>query len=95
MLEMNFMSILSILNIAKYILTHLHFWSFCPQIQNFAEQLKDAAQKAHTLKPVPGKANGVLVLQQPIYVEAYVGAMSFLGNQNKLGYCMARGSVGF
>ncbi|XP_037530283.1 tumor protein p63-regulated gene 1-like protein [Nematolebias whitei] len=70
------------------------FAALC-DIQKFAEQLKDAALKAHTLKPVPGKANGVLVLQQPIYIEAYVGAMSFLGNQNKLGYCMARGSVGF
>lgn len=67
----------------------------CPQIQKFREQLKDAAQKVHTIKPVPGKANGVLVLNQPIQIEAYVGIMSFLGNQNKLGYCMARGNIGF
>uniref|UniRef100_A0A8C4HLH8 Tumor protein p63 regulated 1 n=1 Tax=Dicentrarchus labrax TaxID=13489 RepID=A0A8C4HLH8_DICLA len=64
-------------------------------IHNFREQLKDAAQKVHALKPVPGKANGVLVLKQPIQIEAYVGLMSFLGNQNKLGYCMARGNLGF
>ncbi|XP_035509750.1 tumor protein p63-regulated gene 1 protein [Morone saxatilis] len=64
-------------------------------IHNFREQLKDAAQKVHALKPVPGKANGVLVLKQPIQIEAYVGVMSFLGNQNKLGYCMARGNLGF
>uniref|UniRef100_A0A669ENX5 Tumor protein p63 regulated 1 n=2 Tax=Oreochromis TaxID=8139 RepID=A0A669ENX5_ORENI len=62
---------------------------------SFREQLKDAAQKVHTLKPVPGKANGVLVLNQPIQIEAYVGFMSFLGNENKLGYCMARGNLGF
>lgn len=67
----------------------------CTQIQNFREQLKDAAQKVHAMKPVPGKANGVLVLNQPIHIEAYVGLMSFLGNQNKLGYCMARGNIGF
>ncbi|KAM4739557.1 tumor protein p63-regulated gene 1 protein [Anableps anableps] len=70
------------------------FAALC-DIQTFSERLKDAAQNAHTRKPVPGKANGVLVLQQPIYIEAYVGAMAFLGNQNKLGYCMARGNLGF
>lgn len=70
------------------------FAALC-DIQNFREKLKDAAQKAHTMKPVPGKANGVLVLNQPIHIDAYVGAMSFLGNQNKLGYSMARGNIGF
>lgn len=70
------------------------FAALC-DIQNFLEQLKDAAQKVHATKPVPGKANGVLVLNQPIVIEAYVGLMSFLGNQNKLGYCMARGNIGF
>ncbi|KAG7513979.1 hypothetical protein JOB18_021838 [Solea senegalensis] len=64
-------------------------------IEKFREQLKDAALRAHSIKPVPGKANGVLVLNQPLLIEAYVGLMSFLGNQNKLGYCMARGNIGF
>lgn len=67
----------------------------CPQIEKFREQLRDAAQKVHAMKPVPGKANGVLVLNQDIPIEAYVGLMSFLGNGNKLGYCMARGNIGF
>ncbi|KAL1272858.1 hypothetical protein QQF64_028720, partial [Cirrhinus molitorella] len=44
-------------------------------IQNFMEQLNVAAQKAHSKNPVPGKANGVLVLNQPILIEAYVGVM--------------------
>ncbi|XP_040896921.1 tumor protein p63-regulated gene 1 protein [Toxotes jaculatrix] len=70
------------------------FAALC-DIQNFREQLRDAAQKVHAMKPVPGKANGVLVLNQQIHIEAYVGLMSFLGNQNKLGYCMARGNIGF
>lgn len=70
------------------------FTTLC-NIQNFREQLKDAADKAHAMKPVPGKANGVLVLKQELLIEAYVGLMSFLGNQNKLGYCMARGNIGF
>ena len=67
----------------------------CSQIQSFRDQLKDAAQRSHARKPVPGKANGVLLLNQNILIEAYVGLMSFLGNQNKLGYSMARGNIGF
>ncbi|XP_031167645.1 tumor protein p63-regulated gene 1 protein [Sander lucioperca] len=70
------------------------FAALC-DIQKFREQLKDAAQKVHAMRPVPGKANGVLVLNQPIHIEAFVGLMSFLGNQNKLGYCVARGNIGF
>ncbi|XP_066521948.1 tumor protein p63-regulated gene 1 protein isoform X2 [Hoplias malabaricus] len=65
------------------------------EIHTFREQLTAAAQKAHAQNPVPGKANGVLVLNQPILIEAYVGIMSVIGNQNKLGYCLARGNVGF
>ncbi|XP_026776890.3 tumor protein p63-regulated gene 1 protein [Pangasianodon hypophthalmus] len=65
------------------------------ELHSFKEQLTAAAQKAHSLNPVPGKANGVLLLNQPILIEAYVGLMSTLGNQNKLGYCLARGNVGF
>lgn len=66
-----------------------------PQINKFREQLLNAAQKVHAVKPIPGKANGVLLLNQDIQIEAYVGLMSFIGNQNKLGYCMARGNIGF
>ncbi|XP_067314510.1 tumor protein p63-regulated gene 1 protein [Pseudorasbora parva] len=65
------------------------------EIQNFRDELTLAAQKAHSKNPVPGKANGVLVLNQPILIEAYVGLMSVIGNQNKLGYCLARGNIGF
>lgn len=67
----------------------------CPQIHTFREKLRETALKLHTLKPVPGKANGIMVLNQEILIEAYVGLMSFLGNENKLGYSMARGNLGF
>lgn len=65
------------------------------QIHTFREKLRDTALKLHTLKPVPGKANGIMVLNQDLLIEAYVGLMSFLGNENKLGYSMARGNIGF
>ncbi|XP_062852574.1 tumor protein p63-regulated gene 1 protein [Trichomycterus rosablanca] len=70
------------------------FSTIC-EIFSFKEQLMAAAQKAHAQSPVPGKANGVLLMNQPILIEAYVGLMSFIGNQNKLGYCLARGNIGF
>uniref|UniRef100_A0A4W5KMH3 Tumor protein p63 regulated 1 n=1 Tax=Hucho hucho TaxID=62062 RepID=A0A4W5KMH3_9TELE len=70
------------------------FTALC-EIQSFREQLTEAAQKAHLKTPVPGKANGVLVLNQPLLIEAYVGLMSYIGNQNKLGYSLARGNIGF
>uniref|UniRef100_A0A3Q2YD04 Tumor protein p63 regulated 1 n=1 Tax=Hippocampus comes TaxID=109280 RepID=A0A3Q2YD04_HIPCM len=70
------------------------FASIC-HMENFREQLKEAAQNAHKVKPVPGKANGVLLLNQSICIKAYFGFMSFLGNSNKLGYCVARGNLGF
>ncbi|XP_035272246.1 tumor protein p63-regulated gene 1 protein [Anguilla anguilla] len=65
------------------------------ELKNFQEQLFEAARAAHERKPVPGKANGVVVLNQPILIEAYVGLMAFIGNQNRLGYCLARGNIGF
>ncbi|KAJ0065237.1 hypothetical protein NL108_006578 [Boleophthalmus pectinirostris] len=70
------------------------FSSFC-NIMAFRDVVQEAAQKANTAKPVPGRANGVLLLNQPVHIDAYVGAMSNLGNGNKLGYSMARGNLGF
>ncbi|XP_062306652.1 tumor protein p63-regulated gene 1 protein [Osmerus eperlanus] len=64
-------------------------------VQGFREQLAEAAREAHSKVPVPGKANGVLVLNQPLFIDATVGLMSIIGNQNKLGYCLARGNIGF
>lgn len=53
-------------------------------IQAFREQLKDASEKAHAVKPVPGKANGVLVLRHNLHIDAYVGLIkSFCENYNK------------
>ncbi|KAL2090070.1 hypothetical protein ACEWY4_014758 [Coilia grayii] len=65
------------------------------KLQSFQEQLTAAAERAHARNPIPGKANGVITLNQPILIEAYVGLMSFISNQNKLGYCLARGNIGF
>ncbi|XP_053566224.1 tumor protein p63-regulated gene 1 protein [Bombina bombina] len=70
------------------------FSAIC-QLTGFMDCLEKAVQEAHKANPVPGRANGVVILNQPIAIETYVGFMSFIGNRNKLGYSLARGSVGF
>lgn len=65
------------------------------QVDAFTAELVQAVQKAHKMDPIPGRANGAVVLNQPILIETYAGFMSFIGNRNKLGYSLARGSVGF
>ncbi|XP_043558481.1 tumor protein p63-regulated gene 1 protein isoform X1 [Chiloscyllium plagiosum] len=70
------------------------FTSLC-QLENFKIQLSQAVQKAYQVDPVPGRANGALILNHPIAIDSYMGVMSVLSNQNRLGYSLARGSVGF
>ncbi|XP_065267317.1 tumor protein p63-regulated gene 1 protein [Emys orbicularis] len=70
------------------------FSAIC-QMSEFAAQLVRAVQTAQSKNPAPGKTSGVVVLNQPLLIDTYMGFMSFIGNRNKLGYSLARGSVGF
>lgn len=70
------------------------FATIC-ELEAFTAQLIQAVKVAHEQQPVAGRANGAVILKQPIPIEAYTGLMAFIGNRNKLGYSLARGNVGF
>uniref|UniRef100_A0A8D0L801 Tumor protein p63 regulated 1 n=1 Tax=Sphenodon punctatus TaxID=8508 RepID=A0A8D0L801_SPHPU len=65
------------------------------QMSTFTAELVQAVQNAQRKSPEPDQTSGVAVVNQPVLIETYTGLMSFVGNRNKLGYSLARGSFGF
>ncbi|EPQ16744.1 Tumor protein p63-regulated protein 1 protein [Myotis brandtii] len=74
--------------------TSEQFLEIC-KLSGFISKLVPAIQNA--LKSSSGSGGGkeLMVLTEPILIETYMGLMSFIGNRNKLGYSLARGSIGF
>ena len=69
--------------------------SFPLQLSGFTSKLVPAIQNTHKNSTESGRGKGLTVLTEPILIETYTGLMSFIGNRNKLGYSLARGSIGF
>ncbi|XP_015263260.1 PREDICTED: tumor protein p63-regulated gene 1 protein, partial [Gekko japonicus] len=63
------------------------------EISTFVSQLVPAVQNVRMKDPA--RTDGVRVEYEPLLIDTYTGLMSFIGNRNKLGYSLARGSVGF
>ncbi|XP_068939415.1 tumor protein p63-regulated gene 1 protein isoform X2 [Petaurus breviceps papuanus] len=61
----------------------------------FTAKLVPAVQNAYETSSGSRRGKGVMVSTEPILIETYTGLMSFIGNRNKLGYSLARGSIGF
>ncbi|XP_019319035.2 tumor protein p63-regulated gene 1 protein isoform X1 [Panthera pardus] len=70
------------------------FLEIC-KLSGFTSKLVAAIQNAHKNSTGSGRRKGLMVLTEPILIETYMGLMSFIGNRNKLGYSLARGSIGF
>nr|XP_012600649.1 tumor protein p63-regulated gene 1 protein [Microcebus murinus]XP_012600650.1 tumor protein p63-regulated gene 1 protein [Microcebus murinus]XP_012600651.1 tumor protein p63-regulated gene 1 protein [Microcebus murinus]XP_012600652.1 tumor protein p63-regulated gene 1 protein [Microcebus murinus] len=70
------------------------FLEIC-KLSGFTSKLVPAIQNACKDSTGSGKGRRLMVLTEPILIETYTGLMSFIGNRNKLGYSLARGSIGF
>ncbi|XP_072334839.1 uncharacterized protein [Scyliorhinus torazame] len=65
------------------------------QLYSFRVYLTEAVRRAHQTQSLPGRANGVLLLEQPIRIDTYLGLVSSLTNWSQLGYAKPRGTFGF
>ncbi|KAM8924722.1 tumor protein p63-regulated gene 1-like protein [Pelodytes ibericus] len=65
------------------------------QLEKFMERLVDMVKLAHRTTPLPGRANGLLVLHRPVTMETTVGIVSLLNKKTQVGYAKPRGIFGF
>lgn len=65
------------------------------QLEKFKAQLEERVRAAHAVDPLPGRANGPLVLEKPVPMDTYVGLVSFISSKAELGYSKSRGLFGF
>ncbi|XP_075698455.1 tumor protein p63-regulated gene 1-like protein [Rhinoderma darwinii] len=65
------------------------------QLENFMEQLVEMVKTAHESSPLPGRANGLLVLHKPVTIDTSLGLVSLFNHKAQLGYAKPRWGFGF
>ncbi|XP_068114623.1 tumor protein p63-regulated gene 1-like protein [Hyperolius riggenbachi] len=68
--------------------------SMC-QLEQLKEKLVEMVALAHQRSPLPGRANGPLILQRPINIDTSIGLVSLLNSKVQLGYAKPRWGFGF
>uniref|UniRef100_A0A8C4WV11 HSac2 domain-containing protein n=2 Tax=Eptatretus burgeri TaxID=7764 RepID=A0A8C4WV11_EPTBU len=61
------------------------------KLESFRDELISGVKATQRDSP----SAGILVLEKPLPIDAYVGLVAAINNQGRLGYAMARGPVGF
>ncbi|XP_063818536.1 tumor protein p63-regulated gene 1-like protein [Pseudophryne corroboree] len=74
--------------------TEKHLKDMC-QLDKFMERLVDMVKLAHERSPLPGRANGLLVLNRPVNTDTSLGLLSLLNSKARLGYAKPRWGFGF
>ncbi|XP_043935545.1 tumor protein p63-regulated gene 1-like protein [Protopterus annectens] len=82
------------ITLTEHVVAKMKIPDMC-QLDSFKAQLIDAAQQAIKESPLPGRANGLLILEQPIEIDTFVGLMAYVSNAAKLGYAKSRGIFSF
>ncbi|XP_073540965.1 tumor protein p63-regulated gene 1-like protein [Phyllobates terribilis] len=65
------------------------------QLKKFMEQLVEMVKMAHECSPLPGHANGLMVLQRPVTIDTSIGLVSLFNQKVQLGYAKPRWGFGF
>nr|DBA14889.1 TPA: hypothetical protein GDO54_004166 [Pyxicephalus adspersus] len=65
------------------------------QLEQFMEKLTEMVKLAHERSPLPGRANGPIILQRPVQIDTSIGLVSLLNSKVQLGYAKPRWGFGF
>lgn len=65
------------------------------QLEQFKEKLLEMVNVAHQSSPLPGRANGALILNRPVQIDTSIGLVSLVNSKVQLGYAKPRWGFGF